>query len=616
MCALLPFPSQTPLVSAPYTHTHAHTHGPFCHTSPDTPHLQVHAHAHLVQELSGTIAPYFAGRTYVDVLRARGYASALVGKWHLENQPPFAQYAAFVKQGSYRSPHVVRHTDHKWTQSRAGVKQDDRHACDFVRDQALTWMRQWHRDGVGAPAATAPKQVQAETDAESEGGVGGGGGGDEAAARRTLAGADGGERFRPFLLHVHFKETHEPWNFPEAYVTALDGAWNAERRRRGLGAEGAAGDGASVGQSEADREAFKRDLADAAAVAEARQRAGKRRADARTGFGFGEGAGAANAGAAGVGASVEGGGAGVEGDAGLGSLFAAAARGVVGARSTVAGFQRRRLASSGGGGNISTSGDSGDNVIGGEGGEGGEGGAGDGDGPWDGAWSGPGPKGFPGTVTSGRPPFYFPEPKSMFQPSRDTAGPRCALPMGWPLETLGARVVELQARGEPFGRGDLNGSRFGELLSAGDLEGARAMVHAKLVADYLRTAKVRARAQRRGKKAAVLSVAVAVVVVVVVVAVVAAAGHGRRDRRAAGRAGRHGYGDGHGGGVHVGPGLFPWRAQRLRQALHVGRVAPRSRRRALSARGGARHAGRVRHAPLQRGLGPHAPRLRAGDATL
>jgi arylsulfatase A-like enzyme len=54
------------------------------------------------------VAPYFASRTFVSVLRARGYASAMVGKWHLDNEPPFEQYAAFIKQGSYRNPHVVR----------------------------------------------------------------------------------------------------------------------------------------------------------------------------------------------------------------------------------------------------------------------------------------------------------------------------------------------------------------------------------------------------------------------------------------------------------------------------------------------------------------------------
>jgi hypothetical protein len=97
-------------------------------------------------------------------------------------------------------------------------------------------------------------------------------------------------------------------------------------------------------------------------------------------------------------------------------------------------------------------------------------------------------------------PWFFPEPATLSAPLLRAAGPMGGLPLGWPLEELGGRVVELQERGQLFGLSKLNGSLFEELLRRGDGRQARRLVHAKLVADYLRAGKVRRMKMKMKKK--------------------------------------------------------------------------------------------------------------------
>ena len=93
-------------------------------------------------------------------------------------------------------------------------------------------------------------------------------------------------------------------------------------------------------------------------------------------------------------------------------------------------------------------------------------------------------------VSHGTGSWYFPEPPSLFTPEPRNSGPVNSLPQGWPLEMLGERIVELQKRGELFGRTELDSLAFENFMKEEDVAGARRLVHQKMVADYLRAGKV------------------------------------------------------------------------------------------------------------------------------
>lgn len=202
----------------------------------------LHAHAHGVTELSGSMRqnhPANHGLTYVDELVSRGYRSALVGKWHLENRPnSFQQFKAFVRQGSYRNPHIVSQDD-RWTQQLAsgpGVKRATGHCSTVVASSAVAYLEAWHKAGVGTvdededgarEEGGGGERGRGGVGGSSDGGSSGGGVGnrdtdgeqkeDEGEEARTAAESSTDESLvrPPFVLHVHFKETHEPWNYPE-----------------------------------------------------------------------------------------------------------------------------------------------------------------------------------------------------------------------------------------------------------------------------------------------------------------------------------------------------------------------------------------------------------------
>ena len=92
-------------------------------------------------------------------LQTAGYATALVGKWHLKKEPAGFDYCNIIKgQGRYHQPTMFEMDLAK------PQKQQDAYSTDVFTDKALAWL-----------------------------------------GRRELA--------KPFCLMLHFKATHEPWNF-------------------------------------------------------------------------------------------------------------------------------------------------------------------------------------------------------------------------------------------------------------------------------------------------------------------------------------------------------------------------------------------------------------------
>lgn len=107
-------------------------------------------------------------------LRAGGYQTALVGKWHLKTQPQgFDYYSVFHDQGEYVDPTMINSTD-PWPGNRNYGERTHGFSTDIVTRRAIQWIKQTDKD-------------------------------------------------RPFLMCCHFKATHEPWDFPERMRHLYDG---------------------------------------------------------------------------------------------------------------------------------------------------------------------------------------------------------------------------------------------------------------------------------------------------------------------------------------------------------------------------------------------------------
>lgn len=96
-------------------------------------------------------------------LQKAGYQTALVGKWHLKNQPSGFDYWNIIKgQGRYRNPILF-----EMDLSRGKVHKG--YSSDLFTNEAMAWLKRRNRQ-------------------------------------------------QPFCLFLHFKATHEPWNFPPRFA--------------------------------------------------------------------------------------------------------------------------------------------------------------------------------------------------------------------------------------------------------------------------------------------------------------------------------------------------------------------------------------------------------------
>lgn len=85
----------------------------------------------------------------------------------------------------------------------------------MVTNISLGILNDWQAQGIGVgplPPGVPPPPLPGPSAAASDGA--------EAPVER-----------QPFLLHVHFKETHEPWAFPPAFNYSLDQAWQRAREQ-------------------------------------------------------------------------------------------------------------------------------------------------------------------------------------------------------------------------------------------------------------------------------------------------------------------------------------------------------------------------------------------------
>ena len=116
-----------------------------------------YSHASGIKTLSGALDP--ETDNVAKRLQKAGYQTALVGKWHLKKPPAGFDYWNIIKgQGRYHNPVMYeRGRD-------SGITQKGTYSTDLFTDKALEWL-------------------------------------------------DGHDRAKPFCLMLHFKATHEPWQF-------------------------------------------------------------------------------------------------------------------------------------------------------------------------------------------------------------------------------------------------------------------------------------------------------------------------------------------------------------------------------------------------------------------
>lgn len=82
-----------------------------------------------------------AEQSLAHAMRAAGYQTAVIGKWHLEHEPAFDYYAVMPGQGSYFNP-VLRVSGKPWPDNeRRFAAYDSLHESDAITDLSLTWLK-------------------------------------------------------------------------------------------------------------------------------------------------------------------------------------------------------------------------------------------------------------------------------------------------------------------------------------------------------------------------------------------------------------------------------------------------------------------------------------------
>lgn len=80
-------------------------------------------------------------QSLAHAMRAAGYHTAIIGKWHLEHEPAFDYYAVLPGQGSYFNP-VLHVSDKPWPDNqRRFAAYDSLHSSDVITDLSLEWLK-------------------------------------------------------------------------------------------------------------------------------------------------------------------------------------------------------------------------------------------------------------------------------------------------------------------------------------------------------------------------------------------------------------------------------------------------------------------------------------------
>ena len=94
-------------------------------------------HNNGVFDLGGSITP--DKQTLPILMREAGYQTAVIGKWHLKQEPNFGYYKVLPGQGKYFDTEFRIQGDRPWPQN--VVTHMGEHSSDAITDSALDWFR-------------------------------------------------------------------------------------------------------------------------------------------------------------------------------------------------------------------------------------------------------------------------------------------------------------------------------------------------------------------------------------------------------------------------------------------------------------------------------------------
>jgi arylsulfatase A-like enzyme len=94
-------------------------------------------HVNGVVDLNGVIKP--ENQTLPILMRGGGYQTAMIGKWHLKEEPNFDYYKVLPGQGKYHDTEFRIQGENKWPKN--VVTHKGQHSSDAITDSTLEWFK-------------------------------------------------------------------------------------------------------------------------------------------------------------------------------------------------------------------------------------------------------------------------------------------------------------------------------------------------------------------------------------------------------------------------------------------------------------------------------------------
>ncbi len=99
-----------------------------------------YSHTNGIRTLDGALEP--ARQYLAHGMRAAGYETAVIGKWHLKAEPDFDYYAVLPGQGSYFNPVLRVSGRGDWPENQQRFSgYDSAHSSDVITDLSIEWLR-------------------------------------------------------------------------------------------------------------------------------------------------------------------------------------------------------------------------------------------------------------------------------------------------------------------------------------------------------------------------------------------------------------------------------------------------------------------------------------------
>ncbi|MHC4559739.1 MAG: sulfatase-like hydrolase/transferase, partial [Planctomycetota bacterium] len=98
-----------------------------------------HSQTNGALDLGGRLEPQ---RQFLPrLMKQAGYETAMIGKWHLKQEPAFDYYCVLPGQGSYFNP-ILRESGGQWPKNEKRFSSyDSRHSSDVITDTSLKWLK-------------------------------------------------------------------------------------------------------------------------------------------------------------------------------------------------------------------------------------------------------------------------------------------------------------------------------------------------------------------------------------------------------------------------------------------------------------------------------------------